>query len=260
MAWYGDFRPYVSVAERRRRAAREMQKRAKGGLRAEPVAVQGRAIARTFWGKAWCDHLERYCDFENRLPRGRTYVRNGSVLHLAIEPRRIHAFVQGSETYEVRVDVAALARPRWQKIVGACTGQIDSLVELLKGTLSDGVMKVVTDPRAGLFPAPEQIEMRCSCPDWATMCKHVAAVLYGIGARLDSSPELLFVLRGVDHLELLEVKATPSRGARASAESGRKRIAENELGSVFGIEIDAGGAPAATRARRPARRARSGRA
>jgi uncharacterized Zn finger protein len=241
MAWHYEFRARVSAAERRRRAAREMAKRAKKGLPVEPVVVEGRAIARTFWGKAWCEHLERYCDFENRLPRGRSYVRNGSVVHLGIEPRRIRALVQGSELYDVDVSIAALAKPRWKRIVGACAGQIDSLVELLKGKLSSGVMKVVTDPQHGLFPADAQIEMKCSCPDWAEMCKHVAAVLYGIGTRLDTQPELLFVLRGVDHLELLDGKAAAS-SARAHDGGARKRIADEQLGSVFGIEIDARGA------------------
>jgi uncharacterized Zn finger protein len=253
MAWY-QFRPYVSAAEKKRQAAKAMAKRAKKGLPVEAVAIEGRAIARTFWGKAWCDHLERYCDFENRLPRGRTYVRNGSVVHLGIAPRRIEAFVQGSELYEVEVSIAGLARPRWKKIVGACAGQIDSLVELLQGKVSSGVMKIVTDPREGLFPATAQIEMKCSCPDWATMCKHVAAVLYGIGARLDTKPELLFVLRGVDHLELLDAKAA----ARATKDESvaRNRIADDQLASVFGIEIDAGVTSRGRTETRDARRAR----
>jgi len=241
MAWYHEFRPYVSATERRRQAARAMAKRAKKGLPVEPVVVEGRAIARTFWGKAWCEHLERYCDFENRLPRGRTYVRSGSVVHLGIEPRRIEAFVQGSELYEVEVSIAGLARAQWKRIVGACAGHIDSLVELLQGKLSSGVMKIVTDPRQGLFPAAAQIEMKCSCPDWATMCKHVAAVLYGIGARLDTKPELLFLLRGVDHLELLDAKPAAAP-AIANGGAARKRIADDQLGSVFGIDVDVGAA------------------
>jgi|SRR5882672_5605800 len=242
MAWQ-EFRPYVSAAERKRRAAREVARRKKKGLAVQPVAIEGRAIARTFWGSAWCDHLERHCDVENRLPRGRTYVRNGSVMHLGIGPQRIDALVQGSELYEVSVSIAALGKPRWKKIVSACSGQIDSLVELLQGKLSKGVMRVVTDPDKGLFPAPAHIEMQCSCPDWATMCKHVAAVLYGIGARLDTKPELLFVLRGVAVSELL---ASASAGAakpnpRPAGVDGRKRMGHDELSSVFGIEIDSGG-------------------
>lgn len=234
MAWY-EHRPYVSAAARRQTAQREIAKRTKKGLAVEPVTLEGRTIARSFWGKAWCDHLETYSDYANRLPRGRTYVRNGSVLHLAVDPGSIDALVQGSELYEVSVTVTPLARPRWRDIVGACSGKIDSLVELLRGKVSDGVMRVVTDRDKGLFPRPSQIRMTCSCPDVATMCKHIAAVLYGIGARLDERPELLFTLRKVDHLELL------SSGVTAPGPAGRpaaRAIAPSDLGSVFGIEIE----------------------
>ena len=234
MAWY-EFRPYVSAAEKRHQAAREVTKRGKKGLAVEPVTIEGRAIARTFWGKAWCDHLESYSDYANRLPRGRTYVRNGSVLHLGVGPGRIEALVQGSKLYEVSVNVTPLANPHWKNIVRACAGQIDSLVELLQGKLSRGVMQVVTDRDRGLFPTPSQIRLKCSCPDWATMCKHVAAVLYGIGARIDERPDLLFTLRKVDHLELLEAgtRAPSARGSTAV-----RTLAPSDLENVFGIDID----------------------
>jgi uncharacterized Zn finger protein len=178
-------------------------------------------------------------------------VRNGSVLHLGIAPGRIEALVQGSELYEVSVSVTPLARPRWKNIVSACAGQIDSLVELLQGKLSDGVMQIVVDRGRGLFPAPAQIQMKCSCPDWADMCKHVAAVLYGIGARLDERPELLFTLRKVDHLELLSA-STAARSAPRS--SSTRTLAASDLGNVFGIDLDVRGDSAAPppRARRSA--------
>jgi uncharacterized Zn finger protein len=237
LAWY-EYPPYVSAADRKRRVAREAAKRKKAGLPVEPVTIAGRAIAQTFWGKAWCAHLESYSDFANRLPRGRTYVRNGSVFHLGVAEGRIDALVSGSEVYEVSVRIAPLSRPRWKGIVGACAGQIDTVVELLKGKLSGGVMQVVTERDRGLFPAPSQIEMECSCPDAAYMCKHLAAVLYGIGARLDARPDLLFTLRKVDHLELLSAAArAPGKPRR----KGSKAIAAADLGDVFGIEIDPGG-------------------
>jgi uncharacterized Zn finger protein len=238
--WH-EFPPYVSAAERRRRGLREVTKRKKKGLPAEPVAVAGRTIARTFWGKAWCDHLESYSDYANRLPRGRTYVRNGSVLHLGVGPGRIDALVQGSELYEVSVVVTPLEPSRWKGVVGACAGKIDSLVELLQGRLSEAVMRVVTDRGTGLFPAPSQIRMECSCPDWADMCKHLAAVLYGIGARFDERPELLFTLRKVDHLELLSAGTQARQPGRRS---GARVMDADELGSVFGIELETGTEPA----------------
>ena len=205
MGWdYYGYKPYVPVAKRRAQAAREVAKRVKKGQAVSPVVIEGRTIASTFWGKAWCTNLESYSDFANRLPRGRTYVRNGSVVHLKIDKGRIKALVSGSELYKIQIDIAALPKPDWQALKEQCAGKIGTLVELLQGKLSKAVMELVTDREQGLFPKPKEIKMRCSCPDYAGMCKHLAAVMYGIGNRLDSSPELLFVLRGVDHLELIE--------------------------------------------------------
>lgn len=259
LAYDYDYPPYVSVAERRRRAARAVAMRKKKGLAVDPVVIEGRAIARTFWGKAWCDHLGRYSDYANRLPRGRTYVRNGSVLHLGIARARVDALVQGTELYEVVVTIDPLPSPQWKRVVQSCAGQIDSLIELVQGKLSSGVMKVVTEPASGLFPQPRQIRMGCSCPDSAGMCKHIAAVLYGTGARLDSKPELLFVLRGVDHLDL--IAGADKGGSPQTRRKGpsRAKIANADLSNVFGIELDSngnGGPPtrkAAGRARQPSR-------
>jgi uncharacterized Zn finger protein len=243
--WYR-FRPYVPVAVRRARAQREVEKRKKKGHTVAPVVIEGRAIAATFWGKAWCDNLESYSDFANRLPRGRTYVRNGSVVDLQIQPDKVMALVSGSELYEIVIKITALPGKHWRAIKTRCAGEIGSLVELLQGRLAKGVMDVVTARDDGLFPRPSEIKMSCSCPDWAGMCKHVAAALYGVGARLDRQPELLFVLREVDHLELIE-EAVPSAGAGSS--SGRKTLVESEVSSVFGIELakpEGGAAAAAT--------------
>ena len=181
---YG-FTDYVSVAERRQQAARELAKLTKKGRQTSPVTIDGRKIATTFWGKAWCDNLERYSDYANRLPRGRSYVRNGTVVDLQIAPGVVTALVSGSELYTVKIDVGSVARSRWQLIRKDCSGAIDSAIELLQGRLSDAVMARLCDQKTGLFPSPADIGFSCSCPDWASMCKHVAAVLYGIGARLD---------------------------------------------------------------------------
>lgn len=255
MGWYYGFRPYVPVAERRARAAREIAKRTKRGQTASPVRIEGRTIASTFWGQAWCTNLEGYSDFANRLPRGRTYVRNGSVVDLQVEKGRIKALVSGSELYEVRIDIAALTNRHWRALKERCAGKIGSLVELLQGKLSKAVMELVTDREGGLFPKPTEIEMRCSCPDYAGMCKHLAAVMYGVGNRLDASPELLFVLRAVDHTELI-AQAIPA--APAGTERSARTIAVDELGAIFDIEIDdapAGTAGAAVREKVSAKKA-----
>lgn len=236
---YYEWRPYVPVAQRRAQAAREMAKlRGKGGS-VQPVAITGRAIAQTFWGRAWCTHLEHFSDYANRLPRGRTYVRNGSVCHLEIRRGEVLARVSGSELYKVKIGVRALPASSWTSIKERCTGQISSLLDLLQGRLSSGVMSVVTEPRTGLFPQPGEMDLDCSCPDWATMCKHVAAVLYGVGARLDQQPALLFQLRGVDHEELIAGEAVAAVAVAAATKVGRRRrLAEVDLAEVFGVEIE----------------------
>ena len=233
---YFEWKPYVPVAERRRNAEREMAKLQEKGHPVSPVVLGGRVIARTFWGKAWCDNLERYSDFANRLPRGRTYVRNGSVVDLQVAPGGVKALVSGSSLYKVGVKVAAVPKARWRSICADCGGAIDSLVELLQGRFSTGVMERICRAKEGLFPAPGEIELSCSCPDWASMCKHVAAVLYGIGARLDERPELLFALRQVDEKDLIARagKGLPLAKRRPSAE---KVLGADGLAEIFGLEM-----------------------
>ena len=252
MAYYGyGWAPYVPVAQRRRKARKKMGQLRKKGMDVQPIEIEGRQIATTFWGQAWCGHMESLGDFANRLPRGRTYVRNGSVCHLAIDRGCVTAIVSGSELYEIQVKIDELSKPKWKRVTRRCAGQIGSLLELLQGKLSANVMEVVTDAREGLFPLANEIRFDCDCPDWAVMCKHVAAVLYGVAARLDRQPELLFLLRGVKHQELV---AAPADQALAQAMGGgrrrRRTLASAELAGVFGIELepDAGAAePAPTR-------------
>jgi uncharacterized Zn finger protein len=238
------------VAQRQASAARQMARRLGKGVTPEPVTIQGGQISRTFWGQAWCRHLESFSDFSNRLPRGRTYVRNGSVCHLRIDTGKIDALVSGSELYTVAIRVKALPGKLWTDIKRHCAGQIASLLDLLKGRLSDGVMAVVTHRQRGLFPQPGEITMQCSCPDWAVMCKHVAAVLYGVGARLDQAPDLLFALRGVDHEELVQAEVT----AVPTGKGTGRRLRAGTLEEIFGIEL----APVAEAAPSPGRRSAAG--
>jgi uncharacterized Zn finger protein len=234
--YYYGFAPYVSVAERRKRAARKLAQLRKKGHDPKPVRIDGRVIAKTFWGKAWCDHLESHADLANRLPRGRTYVRNGSVIDLQIAPGEVRALVSGSAFYDVRVRIQPLAAKRWKAVRRECGGQIGTVVELLAGKLSSAVMEVLCDREKGLFPGTREITMSCSCPDGAWLCKHLAAVLYGVGARLDHAPELLFTLRGVDGAEL--VAAAGRAGALAGAAPTGGAMDEEHLAEIFGIELE----------------------
>ncbi len=238
MGWGGyGWRPYVPVAQRHAQARRKMDSLRKKGVNIQPVEIEGRKIAKTFWGEAWCDHLESFSDYANRLPRGRTYVRNGSVCHLEIKKGRVIAKVSGSELYNINIRIKTLPTKKWNAIKKRCAGQVGSLLELLQGKLSNHVMQVVTDRKNGLFPLPKEITLNCDCPDWAVMCKHVAAVLYGVGARLDQQPELLFKLRGVDHEDLIAADAEAAVSA-ATSRGKSKRIADDELSDVFGIDLD----------------------
>lgn len=236
--WYGGWPKYIPVAKRKQQAAKEITKLKKKGKEINPVVLTGRIIANTFWGKAWCNNLESYSDFENRLPRGRTYVRNGSVLDLAITKGEISALVNGSSLYKVNITISPLAASKWQDIIKECAGKIDSLIELLRGKFSKSVMDIITRQNTGLFPHPKEIELSCSCPDYADMCKHIAAALYGVGARLDESPEQLFILRHVDHGELISATETVHKLTQPKLKPDKKTIKDADLSSLFGIDMD----------------------
>ncbi|HEV7139295.1 MAG TPA: SWIM zinc finger family protein [Steroidobacteraceae bacterium] len=255
MPWW-NYERKPSVLERRRRAARDGNRLAKSagkrGRALSPAAVNGRKIASSFWGKAWCDNLESYRDYEHRLPRGRSYLRNGAVLDLNVEAGKITATVSGTSLYEVVVAIKPVASAHWSGLKAQCAGQVGSVIELLEGRLSDRVMQIITHREQGLFPKPAEIEMSCSCPDWAAMCKHVAAVMYGIGARLDSQPELLFTLRKVDHGELIAAATDLDVTGRGA---GRKTLADEDLGSVFGIDLAEAPPRKAAAEKRPRKRA-----
>ena len=237
MYWYPR---YVPVGLRRARALVKMRELREQGMKVQPVELRGRTIAGSFWGRRWCEHLESFSDYANRLPLGRTYLRNGSVCHLAIGAGRVEAMVAGQEIYRVVVRIRRLERPAWEAIRTACAGRIGSVIDLLQGRLPDRVMDVFTHRDTGLFPKPEDIELTCDCPDGAGACRHAAAVIYGVGSRLDDSPELLFHLRGVDEAELIAADMPPPRGTATADDPV-------DEGLDGGFEIDsaaADGAPA----------------
>lgn len=240
MSFWG-YKPYQSVAARLKKAEAVIAKAKKSGKPMSPIAAGRGAITKTFWGKAWCENLEHYSDYANRLPRGRSYARNGSVIDLRVAPGEVRAQVMGSALYKVTISVASLPETQWQAISTACAGSIDSLVELLQGQLSNAVMENICKPGSGLFPTPKEITFQCSCPDWADMCKHVAAVLFGIGMRLDLEPELLFNLRKVEVNDLVS-HARESLSVPAKRPARGKVLEDAMLGDVFGIEM-ADGAP-----------------
>jgi uncharacterized Zn finger protein len=233
---YFPWKPYVPAAARRRTADRTVAKMQRKGQMLSPVAASRGAIAKSFWGKAWCQNLERYSDYSNRLPRGRTYLRNGSVIDLKIGPGEVTAQVMGSSLYRITVSIREVAGTHWQAIARDCARSIDTLVELLQGQLSTSVMERITRPGTGLFPSPKEISFSCSCPDSAALCKHVAATLYGIGARLDAEPELLFGLRKVDAKELIAHAGEGAAPVQKLPDAGRI-LDSSKLADVFGIDF-----------------------
>lgn len=245
MRWggYGGWPEYVPVHKRIESAKKRAAKRAKAaGRQPEPVTITGSGIAKTFWGKSWCRNLEHYSDFANRLPRGRTYVRNGSVVDLLVSRGRIEAVVAGSMVYDITIAIKPLAAAKWRAIKADCAGSIGSLVDLLTGRLDDDAMRRLVRPGDGMFPSPREVNMACSCPDGARLCKHLAAVLYGVGARLDTRPELLFLLRGVEQAELVAA-ATKESVAKAVRGDDAHALAADDLSAIFGVDL---GSPAAS--------------
>lgn len=230
---YGGFPAYVPVVQRKAKADKAVAAAKKKGANYTPIAAFTGAPGKTFWGKAWCTNLASYSDYENRLPRGSSYVRNGAVIDLKIDGGTVDAIVVGSSIYKVWVKVTPVNVMQWKAISRDCSGSIDSLVELLQGKLSTAVMQRICAKQTGLFPDPKELRFDCSCPDGARMCKHVAAVLYGVGMRLDSAPELLFSLRGVDAKDLVN-QATVSNTKTVAAD----KVLDNDLmGDLFGLEM-----------------------
>ncbi len=254
MSRYSFFPPYVPVAERKRQAAAAAKKlSAKTGRALAPVTLATKKIAATFWGKAWCDNLEAYRDFANRLPRVRCYVRNGSVIDLQITNGKVEALVQGSSLYKIAIGFTPLAAQRWAIFKAGSAGKVTNLLDLLQGRLSKDILADITAKDTGLFPAPKEIKLGCSCPDWADMCKHVAAALYGVGARLDEKPELFFTLRGVDMQELVTAASATATAPIAGASTHDKGLDDAALSEIFGVEIEAAApvpAPASAQGKR----------
>jgi len=215
-------------------------KRMEKGESLQGIEIKARKITTTFWGNSWCQHLEKYSDYANRLPRGRTYARNGSIADLRITKGKITAMVCGSSLYDITITIDALPAATWKSICRDCSTSIHSLMDLMRGKLGDEVIRRITEPTSGMFPSGKEIKLRCSCPDGAYLCKHLAATLYGVGHRLDTAPELLFLLRGVDQNELISQAITAENATSAMGLDGGDGGADfvgEDLGAMFGIEM-----------------------
>ncbi|MHB8126394.1 MAG: SWIM zinc finger family protein [Desulfitobacteriaceae bacterium] len=244
MSYDRGFPKYVPVAEKRSLAQKSIEKLKKKNPDISPVIITGTKLTRTWWGKSWNDNLKSYSDYSNRIGRGRSYVRNGAVLDLKITQGNIIALIQGSvsKPYQVNIVIQPLSKDIWEAMTKECAGKIDSLQELIEGKFPKALSELFTAKGKGLFPAPKEIALKCTCPDWANMCKHVAAVLYGIGARLDDDPTLFFVLRNIKIDDLISEtisKKTKTLLEKSKAKS-RRVIEDSDISGMFGIEIETG--------------------
>lgn len=241
MAYWG-FPKYVSVAEKKAKAAKKLKQLKKKMPDIKPVILETNTLARTWWGKSWNKNLERYADYENRIGRGRSYLRHGAVLDLKIQSGKVRALVMGSESkpYEVLINIDAIKKNQWKELQTQCEGQLKSLQDLLAGKFPKGLGEIFFNEKTGLFPNPKNISFDCSCPDWASMCKHVAAVLYGVGARLDEDPSLFFKLRGVNTEDLLAgaIEDTAGKLLEKSKKKSANVIDDADLSDIFGIDMD----------------------
>ncbi len=239
---YWQFAPYVSVGERKAKAAKKLKELQKKDPNIKPIIIEGSAIAKSWWGKSWNKNLEKYADFSNRIGRGRSYVRHGAVIDLRIDKGVVNAQVQGSDSapYAITIKIKKINKEIWEKIVFECDGKMDSLHEFLAGSFPKSLAEIFTAKGCGLFPSPKEIEFDCDCPDWADMCKHIAAVLYGIGARLDNDPKLFFTLRNVkvEHLVSKVVKDKTKKLLDNAGKKSSRVIDDADLSSVFGIELE----------------------
>lgn len=239
---YWGYPRYVSIAAKRAKAARKLKQLSKKNPAIKPILLEGQAIARTWWGKSWNLNLERYADYNNRIGRGRSYVRHGAVLDLQIDPGKVESLVQGtrSKPYSVVIKIKVVNKMIWKDIKIACEGKLDSLQELLAGKFPKALDKIFMAQGKGLFPSPQEIDFNCSCPDWAYMCKHVAATLYGIGARLDKDPSLFFKLRKAKMKDLVtQAVEDKTRKLLKKAKKKTTRVIDQaDLADVFGIDIE----------------------
>ena len=228
-----------SVTELRARANASLKSAKRKGQVFEPVIpAKGRDICRSWWGKAWCTNLERYADYESRIERGKRYVRSGTVVDLKIHGGRVEARVQGSRKipYKAVIRISPLSEEKCQRIIERCGKKIESLEKLIAGEFPEELKELFLE-EDGLFPSPIEISFDCSCPDWALMCKHVAAAMYAIGVRLDENPFFFFVLRGIDVDRFIDVTLENKvESMLKNADQVTERVMDDaDLTDLFGL-------------------------
>lgn len=223
----------------------ELKEKARKATKKEyhPVVLSSRTISSSWWGKAWCSNIDLYADQYNRLDRGKKYVRADCVVDLEINGGTVEAKVVGSRKtpYDVKVTIDPIKAENYERITSIAEGKLKSMEALESGEFPKEYQELFTMKESGLFPKLGEIHFYCSCPDSSRICKHIAAVLYAIGSRLDDDPFLFFSLRGIDVKEFAGriIKKEAARiwqGVESKLDKERV-ISEDEARHLFGYEI-----------------------
>lgn len=236
MLWY-NFPVYKSIGALKAECQSFLKKYEKKHPDVQPIIIEGKKIATTWWVEAWNKNLERYSDYDNRLSRGRAYVRSGCVIDLKICEKEVIALVKGSSLYRVKVRIDPLSPSKTKTLSQKCTDKIENINALIAGNFPKEMSELFLNTKNGLFPSPREIHFACDCPDDAYMCKHVAAVLYGIGRRFDDNPLLFFKLRKININELIRNSISEKiSGLISKFKQPSTRIIENsEICKLFGL-------------------------
>jgi uncharacterized Zn finger protein len=163
-------------------------------------------IGEQWWSRRFIGVLESFA-LGTRLTRGRSYARKGQVISLVIEPGEVTAEVQGSRVtpYRVKIGLKKFSELVWAKVEVVLAEQALHSAQLLAGEFPRELEPVFAQTGAPLFPARlADLDLRCTCPDQAVPCKHIAAVFYLLAERFDDDPFLILRWRGRGREALLD--------------------------------------------------------
>jgi uncharacterized Zn finger protein len=200
-------------------------------------------FSRTWWGDRFIQALEQFTD-DGRLQRGRSYARGGKVLNFEIDKNHITAQVKGSinpyfgvykePTYHISIEIKPIAKLSWNQAIQNLSSKASVVSRMLLNEVPENIEDNFSDLGLNLLPhSSKDFTTRCSCPDYANPCKHIAGVYYLVASQLDNNPFLLFELRGLSKTELQTKLATSPLGKALSEELNAKEIALESATSYY---------------------------
>ena len=182
-------------------------RKADGGMR---TSAKRGEIGSRWWSKQFLSALETF-GWTNRLERGKRYARSGQVLGISICKGEVTAKVQGSQVrpYSVKINYPSASEKSWTGIIARMKGKPELLSRILIGDVPEELERIFREEKSSLFPSrAKEIEMECSCPDYANPCKHIAAVFYVMADTFDQDPFLLLQLKGRSRSEIMNALST----------------------------------------------------